>query len=187
MRLIASIAAAVMVLAAFSANALADENTVLMETSQGNVVIQLRPDLAPKHVEQIKTLVKDGFYDGIVFHRVIDGFMAQTGDPTGTGMRRFESAGPSGRVHRYAVCARRARHGPHAGSEHGQFPVLHHVRRRVAISTASTRSWAKSPRAWKRSTRSRRAIRQAAAWSTDRTRSSRCRCRTPADNVPAQQ
>ncbi len=85
MRLIASIAAAMMVLAAFSANAFADENTVLMETSQGNVVIQLRPDLAPKHVEQIKSLVKDGFYDGIVFHRVIDGFMAQTGDPTGTG------------------------------------------------------------------------------------------------------
>ncbi len=85
MRLIASIAAAMMVLAAFSTNASADENTVLMETSQGNVVIQLRPDLAPKHVDQIKLLVKDGFYDGIVFHRVIDGFMAQTGDPTGTG------------------------------------------------------------------------------------------------------
>jgi len=45
----------------------------------------LRPDLAPKHVERIKTLVREGFYDGIVFHRVIDGFMAQTGDPTGTG------------------------------------------------------------------------------------------------------
>jgi peptidylprolyl isomerase len=85
MKVIASIAAAFMVLAAWSANAMADENTVVMETSQGNVVIQLRPDLAPKHVEQIKTLVKQGFYDGIVFHRVIDGFMAQTGDPTGTG------------------------------------------------------------------------------------------------------
>jgi peptidylprolyl isomerase len=85
MRLIASIAAALMVLAAWSGNALADENTVVMETSQGKVTIQLRPDLAPKHVEQIKTLVKKGFYDGVVFHRVIDGFMAQTGDPTGTG------------------------------------------------------------------------------------------------------
>jgi peptidylprolyl isomerase len=85
MRLIASIAAAFMVLAAWTGSALADENTVVMETSQGKVVIQLRPDLAPKHVEQIKTLVKKGFYDGIVFHRVIDGFMAQTGDPTGTG------------------------------------------------------------------------------------------------------
>jgi cyclophilin family peptidyl-prolyl cis-trans isomerase len=52
----------------------------------GRVVIQLRPDLAPGHVERIKQLAHDGFYDGIVFHRVIDGFMAQTGDPTGTGM-----------------------------------------------------------------------------------------------------
>jgi peptidylprolyl isomerase len=85
MRLIASIAAAFLVLAAWTGGALADENTVVMETSQGKVVIQLRPDLAPKHVEQIKSLVKKGFYDGIVFHRVIDGFMAQTGDPTGTG------------------------------------------------------------------------------------------------------
>ncbi len=66
------------------------ENTLVMETSKGRVVIAMRPDLAPKHVEQIKTLVKDGFYDGIVFHRVIDGFMAQTGDPTGTGMGSSE-------------------------------------------------------------------------------------------------
>ena len=61
------------------------ENTLLMETSQGSVVIQLRPDLAPKHVERIKMLVRDGFYDDIVFHRVIDGFMAQTGCPDGRG------------------------------------------------------------------------------------------------------
>jgi len=60
-------------------------NTIVMELKDGRVVIRLRPDLAPKHVAQIKTLVKRGFYDGIVFHRVIDGFMAQTGDPTGTG------------------------------------------------------------------------------------------------------
>jgi peptidylprolyl isomerase len=50
------------------------------------VTIDLKPDLAPKHVDQIKKLTRQGFYDGIVFHRVIDGFMAQTGDPTGTGM-----------------------------------------------------------------------------------------------------
>ncbi len=62
------------------------ENTLLMETTKGSVTIQLRPDLAPKHVARIKELVRKGFYDGIVFHRVIDGFMAQTGDPTGTGM-----------------------------------------------------------------------------------------------------
>ena len=58
---------------------------LVLETSKGNVVIALRPDLAPKHVEQIKTLAKKGFYDGVIFHRVIEGFMAQTGDPTGTG------------------------------------------------------------------------------------------------------
>jgi cyclophilin family peptidyl-prolyl cis-trans isomerase len=61
------------------------ENTLILETTKGKVVIALRPDLAPKHVERIKTLARQGFYDGIVFHRVIDGFMAQTGDPTGTG------------------------------------------------------------------------------------------------------
>jgi peptidylprolyl isomerase len=61
------------------------ENTLIMETTQGDVVIALRPDLAPKHVERIKTLAREGFYDGIVFHRVIDGFMAQTGCPRGTG------------------------------------------------------------------------------------------------------
>ena len=55
------------------------------DDKHGKVVIRLRPDWAPKHVAQIKTLVKRGFYDGIVFHRVIPGFMAQTGDPTGTG------------------------------------------------------------------------------------------------------
>jgi cyclophilin family peptidyl-prolyl cis-trans isomerase len=61
------------------------ENTLLMETSHGSVTIALRPDLAPNHVARIKELARDGFYDGVVFHRVIDGFMAQTGDPTGTG------------------------------------------------------------------------------------------------------
>ncbi len=62
------------------------KNTLYLDLKDGRVTIQLRPDLAPKHVEQIKTLTKQGFYDGIVFHRVIEGFMAQTGDPTGTGM-----------------------------------------------------------------------------------------------------
>src|SRR5260370_3304576 len=61
------------------------ENRLTLETTQGPVVIELRPDLAPKHVERIKQLVGEGFYDGIVFHRVIDGFMAQTGCPQGTG------------------------------------------------------------------------------------------------------
>lgn len=62
------------------------ENTLYLDLKDGRVVIQLRPDLAPNHVKRIKELVRQHFYDGIVFHRVIEGFMAQTGDPTGTGM-----------------------------------------------------------------------------------------------------
>ena len=61
------------------------ENTLILETTQGPVTIEMRPDLAPGHVARIKELVRKGFYDGIVFHRVIDGFMAQTGCPQGTG------------------------------------------------------------------------------------------------------
>jgi peptidylprolyl isomerase len=61
------------------------ENTLVIETTKGPVKIEMRPDLAPKHVEHIKKLAREGFYDGIVFHRVIDGFMAQTGCPQGTG------------------------------------------------------------------------------------------------------
>ena len=61
------------------------ENTLKLETTKGDVVIEMRPDLAPNHVARIKELVREGFYDGIVFHRVIDGFMAQTGCPQGTG------------------------------------------------------------------------------------------------------
>ncbi len=62
------------------------ENTLLLDLSTGGrVTIRLRPDVAPVHVERIKTLARQGFYNGIIFHRVIEGFMAQTGDPTGTG------------------------------------------------------------------------------------------------------
>ena len=61
------------------------DDRLVLETSQGRVVVAMRSDLAPNHVARIKELVRDGFYDGVVFHRVIDGFMAQTGDPTGTG------------------------------------------------------------------------------------------------------
>ena len=59
---------------------------VVLETSKGQVEIEMKPELAPNHVARITELVKQGFYDGIIFHRVIPGFMAQTGDPTGTGM-----------------------------------------------------------------------------------------------------
>jgi peptidylprolyl isomerase len=62
------------------------ENTLILNLDTGPVTIALRPDLAPGHVQRIKELVREGFYDGVVFHRVIPGFMAQGGDPTGTGM-----------------------------------------------------------------------------------------------------
>ena len=61
------------------------ENLLYIDVEYGRIVIQLRPDIAPRHVERVKQLARAKFYDGIVFHRVIEGFMAQTGDPTGTG------------------------------------------------------------------------------------------------------
>jgi len=61
------------------------ENTLVMELANGKVIIELLPDVAPKHVARIKELTRQGFYDGLTFHRVIDGFMAQTGDPDGDG------------------------------------------------------------------------------------------------------
>src|SRR5581483_6964344 len=68
------------------------QNTIILETTKGRVVIQLRPDLAPKHAERIKQLARDGFYNNVPFHRVIDGFMAQTGDGqygNGTGGSKY--------------------------------------------------------------------------------------------------
>ncbi|MEK7802530.1 MAG: peptidylprolyl isomerase, partial [Pseudomonadota bacterium] len=61
------------------------ENTIYMDTTYGRVVIKLMPDVAPKHIEQIKTLTRKGFYDGLIFHRVIPEFMIQGGDPRGNG------------------------------------------------------------------------------------------------------
>src|SRR4051812_50218393 len=61
------------------------ENTLYIELTHGRVVVRLRPDLAPQHVERVKQLARQGFYDGTPFHRVIEGFMAQGGDPTGSG------------------------------------------------------------------------------------------------------
>jgi len=77
-----------MVAATGSANAQSTdkENLLYLDLASGRVTIQLLPDVAPKHVARIKELARKGFYDGVVFHRVIPGFMAQTGDPTGTGM-----------------------------------------------------------------------------------------------------
>jgi peptidylprolyl isomerase len=68
-----------------AAHAVDKANLVYMDLKNGRVTIELRPDLAPKHVERFKKLIKEGFYNGLKFHRVITGFMAQTGDPTGTG------------------------------------------------------------------------------------------------------
>jgi peptidylprolyl isomerase len=85
-RLALSLALALFALApSVRAQAPDPQNTLVIETTKGNILIKLRPDLAPKHVAQVKTLAKQGFYNGIIFHRVIAGFMAQTGDPTGTG------------------------------------------------------------------------------------------------------
>ena len=82
-----ALAGALSAMLVVSANAAEPENTLVLKTSKGcDVTIALFPDVAPKHVAQIKKLTRQGFYDGIIFHRVIDGFMAQTGDPTGTGM-----------------------------------------------------------------------------------------------------
>ena len=87
MRFLTSLAALLLtaVLSMGTAQAADPENTLVMELPSGQVLIALRPDLAPKHVARIKELARQGYYDGHKFHRVIDGFMAQTGDPTGTG------------------------------------------------------------------------------------------------------
>jgi cyclophilin family peptidyl-prolyl cis-trans isomerase len=84
-RILAVIAALFVATAALAQQPADPQNTLYLDTKDGRVVIRLRPDLAPKHVEQIKALTRRGFYNGVVFHRVIEGFMAQTGDPTGTG------------------------------------------------------------------------------------------------------
>ena len=105
------------------------QNTVYMDVKGGRVVIRLRPDLAPKHVERVKLLCHEHFYDGTPFHRVIDGFMAQGGDPTGrgTGGSKYPDlvAEFSNTAHflRGTVGA-----GAHAEPEHGQQPVLHLLR-----------------------------------------------------------
>ena len=75
------------------APALDPQNTLYMDLKDGRVVIRLRPELAPKHVERVKALARRGFYDGTPFHRVIEGFMAQGGDPTGTGTGGARDAG----------------------------------------------------------------------------------------------
>ena len=84
-RFLLIIGALFFIMTADKAGASDPENQIFLDLKDGRVVIDLLPDVAPKHVGRIKELTREGFYNGIVFHRVIDGFMAQTGDPTGTG------------------------------------------------------------------------------------------------------
>jgi cyclophilin family peptidyl-prolyl cis-trans isomerase len=96
------------------------DNTLILETTKGRVVIELRPDLAPGHVERIKTLARQGFYDGVPFHRVIDGFMAQTGDPTGTGTGGSDlpdlQAEFNAEPHVRGVCSMARTNNPHSAN-----------------------------------------------------------------------
>ena len=96
------------------------ENTLILETTKGRVVIALRPDLAPGHVERIKTLARQGFYDGVPFHRVIEGFMAQTGDPTGTGTGGSDlpdlKAEFNAEPHTRGVCSMARTSNPHSAN-----------------------------------------------------------------------
>jgi peptidylprolyl isomerase len=84
-RFFAVVLAAAFTAVGWGAFAASPENTLYLDLKDGRVVIELKPDLAPKHVERIKQLVREGFYNGLTFHRVISGFMAQTGDPKGDG------------------------------------------------------------------------------------------------------
>lgn len=97
------------------------EDTIYLDLKDGRVVIRLRPDLAPNHVARIKELTREGFYDGIVFHRVIEGFMAQTGDPTGTGSggsgQKLNAEFNEGRHTRGAVSMARAQSPNSADSQ----------------------------------------------------------------------
>jgi peptidylprolyl isomerase len=102
------------------------ENTLYLELKQGRVEIKLLPEVAPKHVAQIKALARQGFYDGTPFHRVIDGFMAQGGDPTGTGTGGSKMpnlpAEFSGRHFVRGVCGMARSQDP--GSANSQFFIM---------------------------------------------------------------
>lgn len=92
---------------------------LIMSVDTGDIVIKLRPDLAPKHVEQITKLAKEGFYDGLTFHRVIDGFMAQGGCPEGTGMGGYKDkldAEFSREPHVRGVCSMARAQNPNSAS-----------------------------------------------------------------------
>ena len=102
------------------------ENTLILTLDTGPVTIKLRPDLAPGHVDRIKELAREGFYDGVVFHRVIDGFMAQGGDPTGTGTSGSDKpnlqAEFSREPHKRGICSMARTSAPH--SANSQFFIV---------------------------------------------------------------
>ena len=149
------------------------ENTLYMDLEDGRVVIELRPDLAPKHVARIKELAREGFYDGIVFHRVIPGFMAQTGDPTGTGRGGSDKPNLPAEFSNAPFERGTARHGPDLGPEQRQQPVLHRFRRRRRTSNGQYTVWGQVVEGMEL----RRSARPGRAARPTRTRSSRCRSR----------
>ena len=150
----------------------ADRLTLSLSTG-GDVVIKLRPDLAPGHVERITELANSGFYDGVVFHRVIPGFMAQGGDPTGTGTSGSDLPNLKAEFRREPHVRGTASMARTPESGQRQQPVLHLLRRCAASSTASTPCGARSRAAWNMSMRCPSASRRAS-----RARSSRRRCRS---------
>ena len=136
-----------------------DERLVFNLSSGGDVVIKLRPDLAPGHVDRIKELTKSGFYDGVPFHRVIPGFMAQGGDPTGRGTGGSDlpnlKAEFSSEPHVRGVCSMARTQDPN--SANSQFFICFDDAR---FLDNSTRSGVRSRAAWSMSTRFRRASRR---------------------------
>ena len=149
------------------------ENTLYMDLEHGRVVIEMRPDLAPKHVEQIKRLTRSGFYDGVVFHRVIDGFMAQGGDPTGTGTGGSGDKLPaefSNESHVRGVTSMARTQDPNSADS--QFFIMFAP---APISTGSTPSGQGDEGNGNRRQAQAGVTTAAAAWSQTRTRSSACR------------
>ncbi len=110
---------------------MSDEGNLLtLETTKGEVVIRMRPDLAPNHVAHIKKLVGEGFYDGVVFHRVIDGFMAQTGCPHGTGTGGSKYPNLKAEFNNAKHVRGTASMARAASPEFGQFAIFHLLRSR---------------------------------------------------------
>ena len=145
-----------------------------MDLKQGRVVIQLFPDLAPKQVERVKQLAREGFYDNTPFHRVIEGFMAQGGDPTGTGTGGSKLPDlPAEFTNKRAFPARHRRRGAHAEPEQREQPVLHHVRPGAAPGRAVHDLGPGDAGYGATSTRSSAAVAQAARC---RTRTGLCTC-----------